>query len=422
MKQNGIIGIAILILGAAIIIGAGLYAGLSNQKTQTISLGDTIYSAPPLFETSLATAISASATSMTLVNGTQKDGTALSGSYCFTVDSGFSSVEYICGTASSTSITSLVRGVGADGVTSYPALEFAHRSGADVKITDFPVIQQHSRVLNGVGTFPNILSYATSVTSSSFTNGYQIITKDYADSLTAPATYWTKSGNNLYYTTGNIGIGTTTPQTGLSLIGSSTISGNESVGGLISAGQISVSATSTLGVLNVSGAATFSGGVTSTATTSLSNTIIGGTTTTISSTNLNISSATTTFSSKVILASSTPIDNNEATRKLYVDTKATGISSTTSAITVNTYYYATTSGIAIISGYTDSNGGTLTGLIGLTTSTVSSVVSWTHVGSLSSATYTGSLTFPVPVGYWYKSTLTGTGSSGGGGVFYPFAY
>lgn len=124
-------------------------------------LGATVYQSPALFETSLATAMTTADTSMTLVSGATRDGATLSGNYCFTIDSGSTVTEYVCGSASGTSVTGLTRGIGANGVSSYTALKFAHRYGADVKVTDFPQLQQQSRLMNGTDGFPNNLYYVS---------------------------------------------------------------------------------------------------------------------------------------------------------------------------------------------------------------------------------------------------------------------
>ena len=146
----------------------------------------TLPSAPAIFETSLATPITASATSMTLVSGTLVNGSALSGYTCFTVDSGTPTVEFICGTATGTSITSLVRGVDTlTGTTSVPALEFSHRRGADIKITDFPVLTIARNIINGSDTFPNPITYAPGVTP---VNNQDLASKAYVLSVVSGGT------------------------------------------------------------------------------------------------------------------------------------------------------------------------------------------------------------------------------------------
>jgi len=126
--------------------------------------GSTIPIAPSLFETSLASPIGKTDTSMTLASGILANGSTLSGYTCFTVDSGNPNVEFICGTASGTSITSLLRGVDTlTGNSSTSTLQFTHRRGADVKITDFPVFTIVRNIMAGVDSLPSAISYKVGV-------------------------------------------------------------------------------------------------------------------------------------------------------------------------------------------------------------------------------------------------------------------
>lgn len=150
------------------------------QPDKTFLLGDTVYQSPALFETGLASGIDANASSMTLINGKTRDGQSLSGNYCFTLDSGLTNTEYMCGTATGTAFTITTRGIGSDGVTSYASLKFSHRYGADVKVTDFPQLQQQARMLNGTGTFPNTLAYNSSVSVNGASSS-TLVTKGYVD-------------------------------------------------------------------------------------------------------------------------------------------------------------------------------------------------------------------------------------------------
>lgn len=130
-------------------------------------LGAAIPVAVARFETSLQSSISASATSMTLVSGTDAAGNSLSGFLCFTIDEGTTIVEDVCGTASSTSVTSITRGINpVTGTSSVSSLKFAHRRGASVKITDHPHVALHGRLLNGQETLPNGLIYDPSITTT----------------------------------------------------------------------------------------------------------------------------------------------------------------------------------------------------------------------------------------------------------------
>ena len=129
-----------------------------------------------LFETSLQASITTNATSATLVSGADLAGNLLNGYYCFTVDAGTTQNEFMCGNASGTALTNLVRGVNpALGISSNVALEFAHRRGADVKITDAPYLSVYSNIFNGLQSIPAALSYDATVPSYSITgNPYAI--------------------------------------------------------------------------------------------------------------------------------------------------------------------------------------------------------------------------------------------------------
>lgn len=137
------------------------------NTTPTQNVGATLPTATGVFETSLASAITSTATSMTLSANSVRGGGSISGYTCLTVDEGSPSAEIICGTVSSTSVTSLTRGVSyADGVTSVAANKFSHRRGANVKITDFPILQILKAQNNGDATFENAIKYASGVAPS----------------------------------------------------------------------------------------------------------------------------------------------------------------------------------------------------------------------------------------------------------------
>lgn len=169
------IGHAIVIAGVAI----GSLFGFHQAPQQNV--GAAIPVVVATFQSSLQSGITASATSMTLVSGVDKAGNNLSGYICFNIDEGSALEEFVCGTASGTSVTSMIRGIDpVDGDLEVTALKKIHARGASVKITNYPSLAVLSRILNGTETLPNILTYATAPT---FTTGNQIITKTYADSI-----------------------------------------------------------------------------------------------------------------------------------------------------------------------------------------------------------------------------------------------
>jgi|CXWL01.1.fsa_nt_gi hypothetical protein len=134
-----------------------------------------------LFGTSLASAISSSATSMTLTSASDLAGTTLASStYAFIIDEGTASQEMVLADCTSTACTNMTRGVSViTGTTTVATLKKSHRRGASVKITDGPQLMILSRIVNGIGTFPNILSYTSHPT---FSVGTQIVDKTYVDS------------------------------------------------------------------------------------------------------------------------------------------------------------------------------------------------------------------------------------------------
>ena len=97
------------------------------------SLGATIPGVVALFESSLQSKITSTATSATLVSGTDKRGTSLSGTMGFIIDEGATSEEFVICTATGTALTSCTRGIDVqDGKTEITALQYEHRRGASV--------------------------------------------------------------------------------------------------------------------------------------------------------------------------------------------------------------------------------------------------------------------------------------------------
>lgn len=148
--------------------------------------GAALPGATAAFETSLQTGINSSVTSMTLVANAIRGGGSISGYNCFTIDEGSAQMETVCGTVSGTAVSSMTRGISqATGTTTDSDLQFSHRRGANVKITDFPLIQILKAQANGEDTYANSLLFESinSYTSTlSFTPGSnQLITALYSD-------------------------------------------------------------------------------------------------------------------------------------------------------------------------------------------------------------------------------------------------
>lgn len=147
-----------------------------------VQVGDTLGSVVPLapanFETSLASPISSSATTMTLVANAVRGGSTFAGYSCFTIDEGSAQAEYVCGTISDTTVSDMTRGIDPlTGTTSVSALKFAHRRGASVKITDAPILSMIARILRGEDT-------------AVFTpdSDYDLVNKTYVDQLALGST------------------------------------------------------------------------------------------------------------------------------------------------------------------------------------------------------------------------------------------
>ena len=167
----------------AILSIISLFLGVSYAFASTLPT-----SIPSVYESYLSGQIGTSDTSLTVANATLRDGTSLSGYLCFTIDANYPTMEYVCGTASTTPtlITGLTRGIDAvTGTTSVTALKYTHRLGADIKISDYPILTLLTRIINGLDTFPNKITYGTTTTP---TNANDILPKSYADSILATAT------------------------------------------------------------------------------------------------------------------------------------------------------------------------------------------------------------------------------------------
>ena len=152
--------------------------GIVSAATLPASTGAT-------FETYLASQQGTSDNTITLSSGAYRDGLTLSGYQCFVVDSNTSSQEYECGTASTTQptlITGVTRGLDyVTGTTSEASQIFAHRRGADIKISDYPVLNLLNRILSGIDSLPSTISYGSSVSIATSSN--QVVYASWVSSL-----------------------------------------------------------------------------------------------------------------------------------------------------------------------------------------------------------------------------------------------
>lgn len=159
------------------------YAALVQDAT----LGDAVANTIAGFETSLASSITDTDTTMTLVSFTTEDGTDLTvgKTYSFTIDEGSASREFVTGEVSTgNSIINMTRGVSVvDGVTEVAANKKNHRRGASVKITNFQLVTI-TNILNTTATLPNVLEYDTSVDFDAINADDQYVaSKAYVDAV-----------------------------------------------------------------------------------------------------------------------------------------------------------------------------------------------------------------------------------------------
>lgn len=213
------------------------------------------------FSTSLATAISSSASSLVLASITTDDGVILpTKTYGITVDQGTNSHEHMIVTFSGTTTGTIVtRGVSVvDGTTNIPALQFAHARGASVKFTDHPILIRMLRILEGTDTLDTKLSYTSHPT---FTANTQLIDKKYADDLAisgSPDASTTVKGIIEIATSSEAAAGTSAGATGALLVPPNSIHNATSSAAIIipvtdAAGKISAGfggSASTLATLN----------------------------------------------------------------------------------------------------------------------------------------------------------------------------
>lgn len=144
-----------------LLIGSMILAGA------TTAFASTIPNTPALYESYLANSQGTTDTTLTLASGTLRDGTSLSGFNCFTIDANTPSIEYECGTVSGVNVTGLMRGLDSvTGTTTVTALQFAHRRGADVKITEYPILAIVARILQDIDSIPNAIMYSSGVSTT----------------------------------------------------------------------------------------------------------------------------------------------------------------------------------------------------------------------------------------------------------------
>jgi hypothetical protein len=170
------------LFAALVVLVSGATSFAVATFMQERGYGVSLPQGPAVFETSLQSRISSSDTSMTLVANSVRGGSTLSGYQCFTIDEGRSDMEFVCGTVSGTTVSSLERGIDPlTGTSTNSTVKFAHRVGSNVKVTDFPLIQRLRNLTYGIEQFPNLLSYDTDLLIVPGSPTSTLATKYYVD-------------------------------------------------------------------------------------------------------------------------------------------------------------------------------------------------------------------------------------------------
>lgn len=162
------------LLAPFIAIGVMLGSLFAPTQEPTLGASEAIPTTIAFFETTLASAISSTATSFTLTSATDKDGTTLASStYAFVIDEGSSNEEIVIADCTGTACTNVERGISVrTGNTEVAALKKSHRRGASVKMTDAPILVLMARALRG-----------DDVTSFTPSGNGSLVTKSYVDAL-----------------------------------------------------------------------------------------------------------------------------------------------------------------------------------------------------------------------------------------------
>ncbi len=140
-----------------------------NTPTQSLGATNVLPQNIAFFQTSLATGISASANSMTLVSATYNNGanTLASSSYAFVLDEGTASQEMVQADCTGTACTNMSRGIDfLTGTSTVTTLQFLHRRGASVKITTAPTLLILGNIMQGTDYFPRPVRYASGVSTT----------------------------------------------------------------------------------------------------------------------------------------------------------------------------------------------------------------------------------------------------------------
>ena len=269
-----------------------------GQLLEVGALGASIPTVVAVYTDSLASRITSSATTFTLVRGTDKQSRSLSGFYGFVLDEGTTSEEFLTANCVATACTIVARGVDVqDGKSEVSGNKYEHRRGAVIKITNFPQLAILSRILNGLESASSTFMFGEGSTTTTL---YKYL-KANNGTTNLPFLAYSEAAQEWIFSDNG------TDTTVLNSLTSGGLTASSSKAIFITDSKIGVSASSTQFSFNADGElestpywyqdATFKGAITANGT----NTFTGNTTTT------------------GIFTVNTPTSTRDATNKEYVD-------------------------------------------------------------------------------------------------------
>lgn len=153
---------------AGVLSVISLFAGTHSVQAATTA------NTPSVFDTILSSPLNPADTQMSIKSNLTAQGVTISGYQCFTIDVNTPSLEYLCGTLSGTTVTGLTRNLnGVTATTTSSGTAPTHRVGADVRVSDFPVLTILSNIIAGLDSISNPVYYDATVATSTIANNRQ---------------------------------------------------------------------------------------------------------------------------------------------------------------------------------------------------------------------------------------------------------
>lgn len=215
-------------LGGLALLGIMAFGIVTNVLPRTaVAATFQVPDVVALFETTLASRITDTATSLTLTSALTKDATSLASStYGLIIDEGQANEELILADCTATACTNLTRGLSViTATTSVSALKQEHRRGASVKITDAPALVYAMHVLHGRQNLEYPLVYASSVSVATSSN--QLVTASFVSGFANVASTSAKAS---ILTANNTWLGTNTYSSTVTLSATSSTAKQFTVG------------------------------------------------------------------------------------------------------------------------------------------------------------------------------------------------